>query len=585
MSDFLYRHVVVARRFSRFCFLAAGLLLTPAAWHAASAQTLPPAVSPGRIPEQFTAPTPPNAPPIISVPAIPTTVPPKGAETIHLQVSRIVVEGSTVYSPQELGALTAPYQNRPIVLADLFRLANDITAKYRADGYILSRAVLPAQNLTAKNSVPRIVVIEGYVSSFKIVGYRSPLIEKYAQKIAQSRPLKASVLERYLLLANDLAGVTARAVLSPSQAEGGSLLTIETSHKTLDGSVAADNRGTVYIGPEQFYAGAGVNIPGLDSRLAIRYITTPSVREMQYGEVSFQQPLGDDGLRLTLFANDYYTQPQFGLQTIDTRSFGQTGSVSLFYPWIRSRNENLNVHGGIEIDSFRTHIFVPPLAFPPASNDQLRVLRMGIYYDRADAWGGINIVSVDFGQGLPILGAASNGEIAPLPSRPGARSDFSKFNALISRQQDLHWVFPGLSLLIAGTGQATARGPLPASEQFGLGGADFGRAYEPSDLVGDNGIAGKVELQYTSVPTPSLQPFLNSYQLYTFFDAGHVMTNVASVGKTQMSSWGAGIRMRIEENFTSDFEVAKPLTRDISYLTGRNDARPWELFFSTALNF
>ena len=327
------------------------------------------------------------------------------------------------------------------------------------------------------------------------------------------------------------------------------------------------------------------NVPGLDSRLALRYITTPSVREMQYGEASYQQPIGDDGLRLTLFANDYFTQPQFGLQAIDTRSFGQQGSISLSYPWIRSRNENLNIHGGLEIDSYITHIFNPPLAFPPASDDQLRVLRLGIYYDRADAWGGVNVVTVDFGQGLPILGASSGGMIEPLPSRPGARDDFSKFTSEISRQQDLHWIYPGLSVLFAATGQVTARGPLPASEQFGLGGANFGRAYEPSDVVGDDGIAGKVELQYTSVPTASLQPFLNSYQLYTFYDLGRVMGDVASVGSPQMSSWGVGIRMRIEEHFTSDFELAKPLTRDLSYLYGRPDGRPWELFFSTALNF
>ena len=257
LSDFVYRRGGTATALIGSLFLA-GLFLAPGMWSGANAQTLPPAVAPGRLPEQFTAPTPPTTAPIIAVPSIPTALPPKGAENIHLQVPRIVVEGSTVYTPLQIGALTAAYENRPMVLADLFRLANDITVKYRADGYILSRAVLPAQNLTAKDSVPRIVIIEGYVSSYKIVGYRSPILERYAQKITESRPLKASVLERYLLLANDLAGVTARAVLSPAQAEGGSLLTIEINHKTLDGNLSADNRGTVYIGPDQLYAGAGV---------------------------------------------------------------------------------------------------------------------------------------------------------------------------------------------------------------------------------------------------------------------------------------------------------------------------------------
>src|SRR6185437_15638012 len=149
--------------------------------------------------------------------------------------------------------LIGPYLHHQIALTDLFKLADAITAKYRADGYILSRAVVPAQHI---GKTAKIAAVEGFVSAVHFQGYDSPRLEYYGEAITQSRPLRASVLERYLLLANDLAGVTAHAVLAPSpDVEGSATLTVITEQKRADAQLAMDNRGTKYIGPFQFYAG------------------------------------------------------------------------------------------------------------------------------------------------------------------------------------------------------------------------------------------------------------------------------------------------------------------------------------------
>lgn len=569
-------------------FSAAAAVLTPLQSKAQTPPTLPPAAEPGRLQQQFQPPTQPAAPPAITIPGSPTTAPPRNAENIHLQVQAIEIQGSTVYPPGELRALTAPYTNRTISVADLFQLADEITAKYRNDGYVLSRAIVPAQNLSTSAASARITVVEGYVSSYQVQGYDSPAIEAYASQITAARPLRASDLERFMLLANDLPGVTARAVLSPANnALGGSVLTIETTHKLFDATVAADNRGTEYIGPYQLYAGAGVNIPEWDGRLSGRWITTPAIRELQYGEASYQQNIGSDGLRLTLYGNDFKTRPGFTLAPFNTRSYGNTFTATLAYPILRSRSQNLEVHALIGEDDLITRI-ANNSALPPSSNDHLRFVRAGLHYDIADAFQGVSAVTAEVSQGVKAFGASANGNQRATPSRPDQTAAFEKLTAEVSRQQGLPWIFPGLGLLGAAELQLSPSNALPASEQFGLGGPNYGRAYAPSDVVGDEGWAAKAELQYTSTLPEDWQDWagwLDHYQLYTFYDQGRAFHNLSSAGKGYLSSGGVGIRLAIANRVTADLQAAKPLSRDPSVKYGFSSSRPWHFFFSVSATY
>ncbi|MGH7223553.1 MAG: ShlB/FhaC/HecB family hemolysin secretion/activation protein, partial [Gemmataceae bacterium] len=376
-----------------------------------------------------------------------------------MTLKTIRISGATVYSQADFAPLIRPYLNRQITLVDLYRLADEITAKYRKDGYILSRALVPAQRI---NKVARIDVVEGYVSEVHFQGYDSPHVKGYANQIMASRPLQASVLERYLLLINDLSGVTGRAVLAPSPTvEGGTSLTIIAQQKEFDGSFSVDNRGTKYLGPIEFDTALGMNIPGLDDRLAVRYITTPSVRELQYGEMSLTHPIGDDGLRLVLYGNVVHTRPQYTLSPFDVFSDGDEASASLDYPLVRSRDQNLTVRGSFDLRDLIT-VVDNNRSLPPSSDDHLRVLRFGSTYDFADRFSGINLAALEFSQGLNILGASA--EMRAVPSRPDAKSNFNKFRGEVSRQQNLAFIYPGLGLLTAAEGQVTNNGPLPASE-------------------------------------------------------------------------------------------------------------------------
>src|SRR5262249_23647643 len=208
-----------------------------------------------------------------------------------------------------------------IALAELFRLAEAISVRYRADGYILSRAVVPAQCI---GTVARIVVVEGYVAKVDVEGAANDQARAYAEQLLLSPPLRADELERYLLLANARPVFTARGVLAPSaDVPGGSDLTVVVEEKPFDALAGVDNRGTKFIGPAQFYLGAGeIDRLGAAERIGGRYITTSTQNELRYGEVTVELPLGAEGTKLALLGSVTRSKPGFTLRQFDTLSEG-----------------------------------------------------------------------------------------------------------------------------------------------------------------------------------------------------------------------------------------------------------------------
>ena len=129
--------------------------------------------------------------------------------------------------------------NRQVTLEVVYDIAKRITAKYGADGYVLSRAIVPPQELTPGGATIRIQVIEGYVSRVewpreKLARYRD-FFTDYTAKIIADRPTNIRTLERYLLLANDLPGLKFTTTLQASKTEqGAAVLIVEVTEKPID---------------------------------------------------------------------------------------------------------------------------------------------------------------------------------------------------------------------------------------------------------------------------------------------------------------------------------------------------------------
>jgi len=109
----------------------------------------------------------------------------------------------------------------PLPQIDAARLA--ILQRYRADGYVLSAVSI---NFNAATGALRFIVTEGRIASVKLDGDIGPAgtqVLRFLNRLTEKRPIDAATLERYLLLAQEVPGVTLHAVLQPSADDPGAL--------------------------------------------------------------------------------------------------------------------------------------------------------------------------------------------------------------------------------------------------------------------------------------------------------------------------------------------------------------------------
>ena len=239
---------------------------------------------------------------------------------------------------------------------------------------------------------------------------------------------------------------------------------------------------------------------------------------------------------------------------IDINGNSTTYYGAFEYPWIRSRTKNLTLDGGFDYLDSQVTSFTFPLY-----TDHIRSVKLGANYDFSDRFRGANLLGLHFEQGLNILGASNNPN-SLTTSRFGADGIFTKMIVQAVRLQPL----PGrFSFFMIMNGQYPLEALL-ASEQFGFGGSQLGRGYDPAEIIGDKGLSGSAELRMDVVPEWFL---LRSMQFYMFYDAGVIWNIKEVVGikqKQSATSTGLGIRFVVTNHLTGNVMIAQPLTKEIA---------------------
>ena len=309
---------------------AAVLALTLASLSAAQAQIVPPSERPGRERERFTTPPPVQAQPGGVAISLPSTTAPAGAEKVALVVRGVRVVGATVYSADDLRALYEGLVGRRVPLTAVYDLAHRITAKYGNDGYVLSRAIVPPQQLNPNGSIIKIEVIEGYIDRVEwpatLSQYRD-FFSYYGAAITSQRPINIRTLERYLLLAGDLPGLKFATRLKASERrKGASTLIVEVARKWVDAIARVDNRGTPYRGPAEYLASTTLNnwARGHEA-LSLTYAGVFPLSELQYVAGNYRQVLTAEGL--TFFADGSYTWGRPGTAQLNILQYRKLGAL------------------------------------------------------------------------------------------------------------------------------------------------------------------------------------------------------------------------------------------------------------------
>ena len=545
--------------------LAGGVVLVPGlSW----AQTVPSVAEPQRLDKRFEEPKVPGSVMEPEVPETKSYKPSKDLKKIRFILKEIVVKGSTVYSHNAFRRWQKRFIDKKVSLALIYRFAEKITAKYRNDGYLLSRAIVVPQNI--KNGVVTIQIVEGYIGNLKIRGPvkgSKMFLKSYGKALLRSSPLKAKDLERYLLLIDDLPGVSVESVLVPSKNEpGASELILTLKHKDMDSNAGIDNRGTKFNGPIQMRAGTNTNsVLGFYDRLGIQGVLTSNPDELLFFNGFGEMPVSSEGTKIFISGSFSKSQPGSTLKQFKVEGNSNTFTVRASHPFIRSRGKNLKGYLGFTSRNSKTDLLNENI-----TDDRLRILKLGMAYDFVDRLRGVNLFSLGLSKGMNIMDASGPGSLKL--SRADGRSDFTKLSGDILRLQELG---SGWSLL-TGVGWQYAFDSLLSSEEFGLGGPQYVRAYDPSEVTGDHGIAFKLELQ-KGVKTN--WNYLKSLQSYLYFDHGTVaLRNTTAVqdSSSSLTAVGLGMRGNINKWLSGYIEVGQPLSGDVS-AEGNSDPR---FFFS-----
>jgi hemolysin activation/secretion protein len=250
------------RMFASLCriVVALAMLAVPIV---AVAQVIPPSEQPGRERERFIQPSAPRAQPGGPSITLPSTGAPAGAEKVKIFVRDVRIVGSTIYTPGDLKPLYADLLGHEVSVQAVYDLALRITAKYGSDGYVLSRAIVPPQQLTPKGARVRIEISEGYIDKVQwppAVGRYRNFFDQYAAKIIADRPVNIRTIERYLLLAGDLPGLKFSTSLKSSTTnKAAATLVVDVVEKPIDANARIDNRGTAARGPTEYLGSATFN--------------------------------------------------------------------------------------------------------------------------------------------------------------------------------------------------------------------------------------------------------------------------------------------------------------------------------------
>lgn len=425
----------------------------------------------------------------------------------RVTVRSLQIQGATLIPPAELAAQVADLIGQSLSFAELENLAQRIAADYRQRGWYV-RVYLPQQDVT--DGTIRLQVLEGRYEGSKLENKGQRADGEYVQALVThhlqpGEALSAAALERGLLLANELPGISANGLLTAGEQTGGTRLVLQVDDTPfITSDLALNNHGHKATGEWQALGGISFNnLSGHGDQLRLRALAAENIGALA---LYHALPLGQDGWRLNthLSALDYQLGDRY--KSLDLKGRAYTGGIDLTYPLILQERHKLKLAFGYEQRRYEDDFL--GAAF---SRHQVDALNLGLQGERRDSLfgGSLNHAHLQLSFGHLQLRDIANA-LAADAAGPRTAGDYSKLEFQLQRLQALassRW-----QILAALSGQ-WSNDNLGSSERFSLGGPTRVRAYPVNEARGDQGLLLKLELQ---------RELGHGWQAIAFYDAGRI---------------------------------------------------------------
>jgi hemolysin activation/secretion protein len=392
-----------------------------------------------------------------ALPLLPKPIVNKPDSGLKILIKNLKVQGNTLLDDSHFHPLLTLYQNKEMSFAKIENVVSDVAELYRKSGWTV-KAYLPEQDVQDGQVV--IQIVEARLGRVLMDGdVPSPATAESIQKIIQARQasgefLNGTVIDRALLIANDISGVYITGNLTEGSAETETDLILKAAAKpSFDGNWTMDNTGSRGTGGSRFAYNLNLNsLVQVGDQLSGNTIQTEASQYLRFG---WKVPVGLDGWTVGASMSQMrYRALQFQ-ETVAPTGTSDTQGLEGVYPVIRSRSKNLYLSLALEDKRFLNYS-----EGQTKSDYSSRLRTLSFYGNSFDelGGGGANSGSISFVNGYLNLDQSPNAsEIATTTLTAGS---FNKIRYALNRQQMLT---SELSLMGSISGQVSRGGKNPVS--------------------------------------------------------------------------------------------------------------------------
>lgn len=476
--------------------------------------------------------------PLALPPPPPASRPPAIGAGPLFRLAGVRLLGSTVLSEAEVRRTAAPYLGSAVGAAELDGLRRALTGLYVQRGYVNSGVTLPDQ--TVADGIVTLQAVEGRLDTVTVNGLSrlDPAYVARRLEPAAGPPLDvASLRDRIEVLLQDPLVERLDARLGPGARPGGGALdmTVEEA-PLLGGTLTLSNERSPAVGG-LLARGDGVirNATGWGEVTSLRLARS---RGLTNGAAAVEVPVsaGDTRLRLSVdHQRSRIVEAPYSALDITARTTSVEAGVT--QPLYRTGRETVSVGVSLGRRFSENWLLRERFAFSPESDDgitRFTVLRLSQDWTRrgdTTVWAARSVWSL----GVPLFGNTR---------RPGTPD--GRFSAWLGQAQVAHrfgdTTGDGGAEAIFRTDAQFANGPLPAIEQYAVGGMASVRGYRENLLTADNAVVSSVEVRLPVAHLALDSAAAGTVRLALFADYGRSFNSGrASTGPGWIASAGTGV--------------------------------------------
>jgi hemolysin activation/secretion protein len=474
------------------------------------------------------------------------------ASSAKIEIKQFQLSGNTLFGDDELLAVIRDYIDTLITLEQLYQAADELQRFYRQQGYPLASVYVPAQKVSS--GTVRLEIIEGRIAGVQIEGeldsYQPAFLLRHFGTDNLGEVISQARLEEQILLLNELPGLSAKAVIVPGAEYGTSDIVIQVEEDRSSVVLRVNNYGRESLGETRVEAGwLYVNLIAQGDQLNLSAIVAEESR-MNFLRADYDALLNSLGTRIgaSISAFEY----DVDTDAIDLRGEldGDGTNLRFFvnHPLLRRQRNRLDFTAALRFNETSED---GDLAFT-TDTTEVELLDLSLHWQPAHRNGSFSSLSATF---------TSNFEDNP----DGLKDDAVK--AKISMYYSFIMPFAGTWFWQLGGDLVYSDEPLPDIERYRLGGPRNVRAYPATEIAGDRGGRGSLDLgkRFSLSAKTSMITRL-------FVDAGKVERILTFAGENStetLSGYGAGLLFDFGNRHALDFEVATP-TSDLESSDGKN---------------